>query len=148
VTKLSVDVFVRFRAPLHNPHFDEIFAQPQHDTWFGARRHMLWLKWLPCLDLRIKDYFSRLQCLPESDARLADASATDQGPMNHCFQHYVQSHPRLLSQGERLKASPAFFGRKFPNDPAAWVSHSRVLAEMVVYRHDKAGPGARQPDAR
>lgn len=121
------------RKSIANHIFDENFRPYYGTTWFGARRHvaaeMVALFGRP----EIKDYFSRL-CLPEEivlPTLLMHLQLT-KGPMNHCFQHYVQSHPRLFEAEdiEQLKASPAFFGRKFPNDPAAPV-RSRVLAEMV-----------------
>jgi len=113
--------------------FDENFRAYYGTTWFGARRHVI----AEMVDLfqrpEIKGYFSRL-CLPEEIVlpTLLMHLQLNKGPMNHCFQHFDQSHPRLFEEKdiEQLKVSPAFFGRKFPNDPAAPV-RTRVLGEMV-----------------
>ncbi|MEO8122400.1 MAG: beta-1,6-N-acetylglucosaminyltransferase [Rhodoferax sp.] len=113
--------------------FDENFRAYYGTTWFGARRHVI----VDMVELferpEIKEYFRHL-CLPEEIVlpTLLMHLPLKKGPMNHCFQHYVQSHPRLFEEEDidQLKVSSAFFARKFPNDPAAPV-RTRVLGEMV-----------------
>ena len=102
-------------------------------TWFGARRRVIAEMARQFQRPAIHGYFSRLN-LPEEIVlpTLLMHLQLHKGPMNHCFQHYEQSHPRLFEEQDiaQLKLSPAFFARKFPNDPAAPV-RIRVLDEMV-----------------
>ena len=102
-------------------------------TWFGARRHIAAEMVEQFQHPEMRRYFSRLN-LPEEIVlpTLLMHLQLNKGPMNHCFQHYDQSHPRLFEEKDiaQLKLSPAFFARKFPNDPAAPV-RTKVLDEMV-----------------
>ena len=54
------------------------------------------------------------------------------GPMNHFINDFDEAHPGQIGLGqmERLRNSPAYFARKFPDDPAAPVRR-RVLAELA-----------------
>lgn len=113
--------------------FDENFRAYYGTTWFGARRHVLAEMAEKFEEPALKDYFSRL-CLPEEIVlpTLLMHLRMNKGPMNHCFQRFNQEHPFLFEEKdiERLRASPAFFARKFPNDPTARV-RTRVIEEMV-----------------
>ena len=122
------------QKPIGQHIFDENFRAYYGTTWFGARRHVI----VEMAELfhrpLIKQYFSRL-CLPEEIVlpTLLMHLQLNKGPMNHYFQHFEQSHPRLFEEKdiERLRKSPAFFGRKFPDDSTAPV-RTRVLGEMVL----------------
>ena len=58
--------------------------------------------------------------------------APAKGPMNHFIQRFDHAHPGRIEENDlqQLKAIPAFFARKFPDDPAAPI-RIRVLAELV-----------------
>ena len=71
----------------------------------------------------------------------------NKGPMNHCFQHYVQSHPRLFEEEDiaQLKVSNAFFGRKFPNQTRQPGAHAGAGRDgRGLGKKRKAGPCPRQ----
>jgi hypothetical protein len=113
--------------------FDEKFRAYYGTTWFGARRHVIAQMIESFERPAVKQYFSRL-CLPEEIVlpTLLMHLRLNKGRMNHHFQHFEQSHPRLFEESdiERLRKSPAFFGRKFPDDATAPV-RARVLGELV-----------------
>jgi len=128
--------------------FDEKFRAYYGTTWFGARRHVVAQMIESFQRPGLKDYFSRL-CLPEEiilPTLLMDLRP-NKGPMNHYFQHFEQSHPRLFGESDigRLRQSPAFFARKFPDDATAPVRR-RVLEEMV--RLPAGAASARAPAPR
>lgn len=113
--------------------FDDNFRAYYGTTWFGARRHVIAEMAELFQRPEIQAYFSRL-CLPEEIVlpTLLMHIQLSKGPMNHCFQHFDQAHPRDFEEGDldALRRSPAFFGRKFPDEPTAAV-RTRVLDEMV-----------------
>lgn len=113
--------------------FDENYRAYYGTTWFGARRHVIAEMVEQFQRPEIQSYFSRL-CLPEEIVlpTLLMQLHLNKGPMNHCFQQFDQAHPRFFDEEDidALKRSPAFFGRKFPDDPTARV-RTRVLDEMV-----------------
>ena len=113
--------------------FNKSYRAYYGTTWFGARRHVAADMVDQFQRPEIQSYFSSLN-LPEEIVlpTLLMHLQLIKGPMNHCFQHYEQSHPRLYEEQdlEQLRGSTAFFARKFPNDPAAPV-RTRVLDEMV-----------------
>ncbi|MDB5870092.1 MAG: hypothetical protein JWP96_2424 [Polaromonas sp.] len=113
--------------------FDENFRAYYGTTWFGARRHIVAEMVDRFQRPELHDYFSRL-CLPEEIVlpTLLMHLRLTKGPMNHCFQNFDQAHPRLFEERDiaQLKVSPAFFARKFPDDPTAPV-RTKVIDEMV-----------------
>ena len=131
--------------------FGESFRPYYGTTWFGARRAVV----AGMVDVfsrpGIRDYFSRLRIADEFlIPTLLMHLVTSKGPMNHLIQTYNGAHPGGfdVSDMERLRASPAFFARKFPDDPTAPV-RLKVLGELVGVKpmldhHAQATP-ARAP---
>jgi hypothetical protein len=81
----------------------------------------------------VRDYFSQL-CIADEFLipTLLMHVAPAKGPMNHFIQRFDHAHPGRIEDKdiEQLKAIPAFFARKFPDDPAAPI-RIRVLDELV-----------------
>jgi hypothetical protein len=119
--------------PIGRHIFDENFRAYYGAAWFGARRHII-SAMVECFQRpRMRAYFSRLRLSEEIlIPTLLMHLRTSKGPMNHCMQIFDQAHTGLFDVAdiERLKKSPAYFARKFPDDPAAPV-RAKVLAEMV-----------------
>jgi hypothetical protein len=102
-------------------------------SWFGARRHVI-------ADIverfsrpGLREYFSRLHIADEFlIPTLLMQSGARAGPTNHYVHVFDEAHPKWIEVGdmETLVASPAFFARKFRDDPATAV-RSRVLQELV-----------------
>jgi len=102
-------------------------------VWFGARPHVVRGMVEAFRQPRLHGWFSRLRIaeefiVPSLLMRLADT----RGPLNHYISRFDQAHPNKLGEHDLddLRDSPAFFARKFPDDPAAPV-RLRVLAELV-----------------
>jgi len=129
--------------------FDENFRAYYGTTWFGARRHVIVQMIKSFQPPAIREYFSRM-CLPEEIVlpTLLMHLRLNKGRMNHDFQHFEQSHPRLFEESDiaRLQQSPAFFARKFPDDAGAPV-RLRVLDEMVRTAAPPAPVRAPRPQA-
>lgn len=102
-------------------------------AWFGARREVV----AGMVELfarpELHDWFARLRIAEEFlTPSLLMHLKVRQGPMNHFIQTYDEAHVGQITLADlpRLQASPAFFGRKFPDDPAAPV-RQRVLRELA-----------------
>jgi hypothetical protein len=113
--------------------FDENFRAYYGSAWFGARRHIISGMVENFRRPHLWRYFSRLRLSEEIliPTLLMHLQAS-KGPMNHCMKTFDQAHTGVfdLVDIEQLKNSPAYFARKFPDDPMAPV-RIRVLAEMV-----------------
>lgn len=119
-------------------------------TWFGARRQAI-ARIVAAFDAPgVRDYFSRLLIADEflipTLLRHVGASA---GPSNHYVHTFDEAHPGQIGDGEFecLRTTPAFFARKFVDDPQAPV-RARVLRELagIGGSENAAGVGVR-PDA-
>ena len=120
--------------PLIGRHiFDEAFRPYYGSTWFGARRHIIAGMLESFSRPGVRDYFSRLRIADEFlIPTLLMQLGPRKGPMNHFIQKFDQAHPGRIDEQDmaQLKACGAFFGRKFPDAPAALI-RTRVLAELV-----------------
>ena len=115
---------------------DEKFRLYYGSAWFGARRQVVAGMLEGFLRRGVRDYFSRRRIAEEFlIPTLLMHLRPRKGPMNHCIQLYDQAHPGVFNEAhiEQLKHSPAYFARKFPDDPAAPV-RTRVLGELVNTR--------------
>jgi Core-2/I-Branching enzyme len=120
--------------PLIGRHiFDEKFRPYCGSTWFGARRHLVAAMVDSFSRPGVRDYFSPLRIAEEF---LIPTLLMDLGPikgaMNHCIQLFEEAHAGVFDEQhiDQLKKSPAYFARKFPDDPLARV-RVRVLDELV-----------------
>lgn len=113
--------------------FDEKFRPYYGSVWFGASRHIVTGMLEKFLSPGVRDYFSRL-CIADEFLipTLLMHIAPAKGPMNHYIQKFDQAHPGKFQEKdiEHLKKVPAFFARKFPEDPASPV-RTRVLEELA-----------------
>ncbi len=103
-------------------------------TWFGARRHVV-AEMVAAFDRpRIHDYFSRLHIADEFliPTLLMKILGGPGGPINHYIHRFVEARSGMIGDDDiaTLRASQAFFARKFPDDPTAPV-RVRVLEELV-----------------
>lgn len=121
--------------------FDDTFRPYYGTTWFGASRHIVAGMVESFLRPGVRDYFSRL-CIAEEFLipTILMQLKPSKGPMNHCIQKFDEAHPGLFGEKdiEQLKKSPAFFARKFADDPSAPV-RIKVLEELVgtkAFPHD------------
>ena len=131
--------------------FDENFRPYYGSAWFGARRKliagMVEMFSQPC----VRSYFSRV-CIAEEfliPTLLMHLQAV-KGPMNHFIQAFDHAHPGKFEEEhmDQLRASSAYFARKFVDDSTAPV-RLRVLNELVAtdafYWERKAFPAFRPP---
>ena len=113
--------------------FNEKFRPYYGSVWFGASRHIIAAMLEKFHRPGLRDYFSRL-CIAEEFLipTLLMHVAPAKGPMNHFIQRFDQAHPGRIEQKdmEQLTTVPAFFARKFPDDPAAPI-RMWVLAELA-----------------
>ena len=113
--------------------FDEKFRPYYGSAWFGASRHIVTGMLEKFLSPGVRGYFSQL-CIADEFLipTLLMHIAPAKGPMNHYIQKFDQAHPGKFEEKdiEHLKTIPAFFARKFPEDPASPV-RTRVLEELV-----------------
>ncbi len=122
--------------------FDDAFHPYYGTAWFGARRDIV--EGMVDIFSRpgVRDYFSRLR-IPEEflfPTMLMQLAAT-RGPMNHVHKKYDGARTGCFDEGdmELLRESPAFFARKFPDDPSAPV-RSSVLRELLGITSSAPGP--------
>jgi hypothetical protein len=102
-------------------------------TWVGARREVVAGMVRLFDDRTFTACFERMFSadefiLPTMLHRLSERP----GPMNHLVNTFELARPRWLEEADlgRLRACPAFFARKFVDDPAA-PSRVRALAELA-----------------
>lgn len=112
-------------------------------VWFGARRAVVARLAERARDPRIRAGFSRIH-LPEEFlfASLLTACSERPGPLLHLINTFDEANPRWFDEAdfERLERSPAYFARKFRDDPEAPIRR-RVLDELCRdgARVDSAG---------
>ena len=134
VALLALGVFKALSRPSIGQHiFNAKFRPYYGSVWFGASRHVVAAILEKFLHPGVRDYFSQL-CIADEFLipTLLMHVAPAKGPMNHFIQRFDLAHPGKIEDEdmEQLKAIPAFFARKFPDDPAAPI-RIRVLAELV-----------------
>lgn len=91
-------------------------------TWFGASREVCEYLVRKAAEPEIADYFSRLTQADETlFPTLLGNSGFRIGPSNHLVNVYNGGHPRWFESSDldRITRSPAYFGRKFPDDASA-----------------------------
>lgn len=140
---IALGTFKALSRPSIGQHiFDEKFKPYYGSTWFGASRHVVAAMLEKFMHPGVRDYFSQL-CIADEFLipTLLMHVAPAKGPMNHFIQRFDQAHPGRIEDEdmEQLKTVPAFFARKFPDDPAAQI-RIRVLAELAG-----SGPLAQSP---
>ncbi len=124
---------------LRNPHIGRhVFDADLHpyygSTWFGARRQVV-AQMVEVFDRpRIHDYFSRLHIADEFliPTLLMKILGRSGGPSNHCIHRFDEARAGTIGEDDvgLLRASEAFFARKFPDDACAPV-RVRVLEELA-----------------
>jgi hypothetical protein len=113
--------------------FDEAFRPYYGTAWFGARREVVegMVRLFDRPGVRL--YFSQLRIAEEFllPTLLMQLAAT-RGPMNHAIQKFEEAHAGSFGLDDlpMLRTSPAYFARKFPDDPDAAVRRS-VLRELL-----------------
>lgn len=113
--------------------FGESFRPYYGSTWFGARRPVIGRMVNGFQQPGVRDYFSRLRIADEFlIPTLLMQAGGSKGPMNHLVKKFDDAHPGRIDEGdfEALRASPAYFARKFLDDSTAAV-RLRVLDELV-----------------
>lgn len=112
----------------HHPYFGSV--------WFGARRRII-SDLVDRFDARdTQAYFRRLWIADEFlIPTLLKQTGARQGPGNHLVNTFIDANPAWFGEGdlERLRNCPAYFARKFRDDPADPIRR-RVLAELVEQR--------------
>jgi hypothetical protein len=113
--------------------FDETFRPYYGSAWFGARRHVIEGMVESFSRPGLHDYFSRLHIAEEYlIPTLLKHLGPVQGAMNHYVHTFAEAHTGQIGEEnfELLRTSPAYFARKFADDPAAPL-RARVLRELV-----------------
>jgi hypothetical protein len=134
VSKIALWATRALSRPAIGKHiFDETFRPYYGTVWFGASRHVVSAMVKSFLRPGVRDYFSRL-CIAEEFLipTLLMQLEPSKGPMNHYIKKFDQAHPGMFSEKdmELLRKSPAYFARKFPDDPSAPV-RTRVLEDLA-----------------
>lgn len=131
IARATVGAFARgwFGRNPFGPDLRPYYGSP----WFGARRDIVWAMVDQFARPELRDYFSRLRIADEFlVGTLLMQLVERRGPMNHLIQRYEEAHVKDFTPDdlERLRSVPAFFARKFPDDPAAQV-RLEVLRDLV-----------------
>jgi hypothetical protein len=122
------------RRPLIGRHpFGETFRPYYGSAWFGARREIV--QGMAEIFGRpgVREYFSRLRIAEEFlFPTILMQLVTHRGPMHHVIKTYDEAHVGCFGEADLdlLRQAPAFFARKFPDDPVAPV-RLRVLNELA-----------------
>lgn len=125
-------------AALQNPAIGRhLRTQPLHlyygSTWFGARRHIVAGMVRTWRQPGVQAHFRRVHIAEEFLVpSLLMKMRPHKGPMNHLIQRFDQAHPGVfgLEDLPQLRASGAYFARKFPDDAQAPV-RLRVLEQLA-----------------
>lgn len=131
IARAAVDAFAHPAIGRHpfGPSFRPYYGSP----WLGARRHIVQGLVEQFERPEIRHYFSRLRIADEFlMASLLMQLVRHKGPMNHLIQRYNEAHVGEFAPDDfgALSSSPAWFARKFPDDPLAPV-RLRVLQQLV-----------------
>lgn len=123
--------------------FDEAFRPYYGTAWFGARRSIVEGMVEVFARPAIHGYFSRLRIAEEFlIPTMLMQLVTAKGPMNHAIKTYNGARAGFfdMEDVEALRASTAFFARKFPDDVSAQI-RSTVLREMASSPALSSAPG-------
>lgn len=113
--------------------FDEALRPSFGSVWFGARRQVVARMLELFEDPRLRRYFSKLHIADEFlMPSLLRRSACRPGPSNTLVNTFVNANPAWFEDTDfhRIQASPAFFARKFRDDPLNSIRR-RVLDELA-----------------
>ena len=113
--------------------FDHELRPYYGSTWFGARRQVVDGLVQAFRQPVLHRWFSRLRIAEEFVIpSLLMRLVSTRGTLNHFISRFDQAHPRKLGYQDlpELRATPAFFARKFPDDASAPV-RLRVLDELA-----------------
>ena len=130
--------------------FTKRFPPFYGSTWFGARRPVI--EWLlrRFNDEDIQSHFPKLRIadeflIPSMLHQAVVEKGFRQGPFNHCIATFIEANPAWLTDADfsLLKETPAFFGRKFPDDIHTPIRR-RVLTELVGLTPDQVVPPEEQ----
>ena len=113
--------------------FTDDFRPYVGSVWFGARRHVIGALLAAYARPGIRDFFSKIVIAEEFlIPTLLKNLEIRAGPMNHYISVFNEAHPRWITDSdfETLRRSPAFFARKFTDDPQSAV-RKRVLKDLV-----------------
>lgn len=102
-------------------------------TWFGARKHIVAGMVRTWQQPGVREHFREVRIAEEFLVpSLLMKLHPHKGPLNHVIQRFDQAHPGRfgLAHLQTLRESPAYFARKFPDDPQAPV-RLQVLSQLV-----------------
>ena len=102
-------------------------------VWFGAKRHVIEKLVHAYEKPGIYKFFSRVVIAEEFlIPTLLNDLGVQPGPLNHYINVFNEAHPQWIDAPDFrvLQDSPAFFARKFPDDPASAIRES-VLKLLV-----------------
>lgn len=102
-------------------------------VWFGARRPIIEGLVQAYRQPGLRDRFARMHIAEEFlIPSLLMQLRPHRGPMNHLIARFDGAHPGVFGAGqlETLRRSPAWFARKFADDPQAPVRR-QVIAQLV-----------------
>lgn len=120
--------------PLIGRHiFDKNLRPYYGSSWFGARRHVIENILEHYQRPEIQRYFPKLRIADEFlIPTLLKHCCAKPGPSNHFINTFNEANPRWFGDSDfsRLQQSPAFFARKFEDDPMLPIRY-RVLTELV-----------------
>ncbi len=133
--RVALGVLTALGNPRIGRHVFDADLRPYYGgTWFGAQRHVVAEMTKAFDQPRIHDQFSRLHIADEFliPTLLMKILGHRSGPINHYIHRFVEARSGMIGEGDiaALRASKAFFARKFPDDPAAPV-RVRVLDELA-----------------
>jgi hypothetical protein len=130
--------------------FDATLRPYYGSAWFGARRPIARKLVDGFAQPHLREWASRMRISEEFlIPTLLMQAARTRGPLNHSISHFDEAHPRRLDESDlaTLRASPAFFARKFPDEPTAPVRCS-VLQELVAAPVPADAPAVAEPERR
>lgn len=116
--------------------FDDSFRPYYGTDWIGARRDVIGAMVEGFSRPGVRDFFSRVRIAEEFlIPSLLKQIGPRAGPMNHVVQKFDEGRAGVFEEEHfgLLKASPKFFARKLPDDPAAPI-RLRILDELVQVR--------------
>jgi hypothetical protein len=125
-----------FSHPAIGRHPLDASLRPYYGSpWIGARRHVIQALVEQFARPEVQRHFSRLRIADEFIMATLLMQVVDprhKGPMNHLIQRYEEAHVGefSLQDLDALRRAPAWFARKFPDDPRAPVRQA-VLRELV-----------------
>jgi hypothetical protein len=118
-------------------------------TWFGARKHVIAGMVRAWQQPGLQEYFGRVRIAEEFlIPSLLMKLSHHKGPLNHLVQRFDQAHPGLFGMEhlDALRQSPAFFARKFPDEPLAPV-RQHVLRMLAQQAHSPTSSSTSSPSS-